>query len=172
MRTIQSLNDCISQEEKKKRLGVAVISCILWLILLALVVASMGLVLLIYAFIWVVNILLSEYHVRKLQAIGTSASLDQFPEIWEALTEVCRQFHVKEAPRLIIVNDSQINAFALRFARKKVVVLLSKTLEGVLDQPEELRFFLGHEIAHICLDLTYPPLGRRIQNITEFHNAA
>jgi Zn-dependent protease with chaperone function len=115
-------------------------------------VSTMGLILLAFGFLWLINWLMSEYNVRKLQAVGTAATQEQFPEIWEALTAVCQKYEVKQLPRVIIVNDSQINAFALRFARKKVVVLLSKTLEGVLDQPDELRFFLGHEVAHTCLD--------------------
>jgi Zn-dependent protease with chaperone function len=152
MRDVQSLNDCISKEEKKKRLGVAFVSCIIWLIVLVFVISTKGLILLIFGLVWLMNWLMSEYNVRKLQAMGTAATQDQFPEIWEALTAVCRKYAVTQLPRVIIVNESQINAFALRFARKKVVVLLSKTLEGVLDQPDELRFFLGHEVAHTCLD--------------------
>ena len=155
MREIRSLNECISEEERKKRAGVAIISCFGWLLLSLLVVASSGIILLLYGFAWVVNYLMAEYNVRKLQAVGTSASQEQFPEIWEALTVVCGKFEVKELPRVIILNDSQINAFALRYARKKVVVLLSKTLEGVLDKPDELRFFLGHEVAHLKLDLAF-----------------
>ncbi len=152
MREIRSLNECISEEEKQKRSGVAIMSCFGWLFLLLIVVASGGGILLLYGFAWLVNHLMAEYNVRKLQALGTAANQEQFPEIWEALTVVCGKFEVKELPRVIILNDSQINAFALRYARKKVVVLLSKTLEGVLDRPEELRFFLGHEVAHLRLD--------------------
>lgn len=53
---------------------------------------------------------------------------------------------------MVVINDSSLNAFAIKFARKKVIVLVSETLEGVLDRPEELRFIIGHELAHVVLD--------------------
>lgn len=152
MQDMVSVRDCISREEKRKRFGVAVLNSFLWLILIALVLLSTGVILLLYVIPWLISVLLSEYNVRKLQAVGTSATQEQFPEIADALADICQTFGVKKLPRVIVVNDSQINAFALRFARKKVIVLLSKTLEGVLDKPEELRFFLGHEIGHVILD--------------------
>ncbi len=152
MDNVQSVKQCISLEEKRKRFGVVAINCFIWLILIILVAASLGVILLLYAFTWFVNWILSEYNVRKLQALGTAATEQQFPEISEALTNVCEHFNVKKRPKVIVVSESDVNAFALKFARKRVVVMLSKTLEGVLDSPEELRFFLGHEVAHILLD--------------------
>ena len=152
MRDVQSLKECISREEKSKRFGVAVVNFFIWLILAILVLASWGIILLLYGLTWAINSMLSEYNVRKLQALGTAARPEQFPEIWEALTLLCEKFGVGKLPRVIVVNESEVNAFALKFARKRVVVMLSKTLEGVIDKPDELRFFLGHEIAHILLD--------------------
>lgn len=152
MQNVQLLSACVSGEEKKRRFGVATVNIFLWFILLILCLVSWGVILLLYAFTWLVNRILSEYNVRKLQALGTAATEQQFPEIFQALGVVCEKFDVKEIPKVIVVSESHVNAFALRFAQKKVVVMLSKTLEGVLDKPDELRFFLGHEIAHIILD--------------------
>jgi Zn-dependent protease with chaperone function len=143
---------CISTEERKKRLGVTVLNTLVWLFLGFLVFATFGVILAFYAFGWLVNQLLAEYNVRKLQALGTEATEGQFPEIARALAESCATLGVRDRPKVIIVNDSHINAFAIKFARKKVIVLLSETLEGVIDRPEELRFFLGHELAHVVID--------------------
>lgn len=149
---IQSVQQCISREEQSKRFGVTAINSFIWLILIILFMLSMGALLLIYAISWLVNWLLSEYNVKKLQALGTTATGRQFPEIAEALKAVCDKYGVTTVPKVIVINESSINAFALKFARKKVVVLLSNTLEGILHNPAELRFFLGHEVAHIVLD--------------------
>lgn len=51
-----------------------------------------------------------------------------------------------------MISDSSVNAFAIEFTRKKVIVLLSKTLEGILDKPEQLRFVIGRVLAHNLLD--------------------
>ncbi|OGV56626.1 MAG: hypothetical protein A2X49_08550 [Lentisphaerae bacterium GWF2_52_8] len=152
MQGINSINQCISEEEKKKRTGVLLINAFGWFIFAIFVVVSYGLVLGVYAVIWVINFLLSEYNVRKLLSVGTAASPKQFPEIYNATVEICEQLGIKRVPRVIILNESSINAFAVKFAREKVIVLLSQTLEGVIDKPQELRFFLGHELAHVVLD--------------------
>jgi predicted Zn finger-like uncharacterized protein len=143
---------CISREERKKRLGVALINTLVWMFLALLVVITFGFILLLYGFTWLINQLLAEYNVRKLQALGTEATPDQFPEITQALADSSAVLGVKDLTKVIVVNVNQINAFAVKFARKKVIVLLSETLEGVIDKPEELRFFLGHELGHVVLD--------------------
>jgi Zn-dependent protease with chaperone function len=152
LRNVRSIKDCISREEKGQRFGVIFLSLLAWLVLALLAVATWGTLLIAYVFGWAFRFLFAEYHVRKLQAIGTAATPDQFPEIAEALNQICAQFNVIEQPRVIVLNVKMLNAFALRIAQRRVIVLLSETLEGVLDQPAELRFFLGHELAHIMLD--------------------
>jgi len=152
MENINSIKQCISVEEKKKRFWVSFINVFIWLIFIGFIAATYGVILLFVAFTWFINFIFSEYNVRKLQALGTTATKEQFPEIWDALTTVCDKFGVKTYPKVIIVSESAVNAFAMKFARKKVIILLSKTLEGVIDNPEELRFFIGHELAHILID--------------------
>jgi Zn-dependent protease with chaperone function len=149
---IETVKDCISSLEKKKRFGVSFVNVFVWILLAALVVVSFGSLLLVYLITWLVNNLLSEFNVRKLQALGVTVSERQFPMVHSALIEVCNRFQIKDIPKVVIVNQSAINAFAVKFARKKVVVLLSQALEGVIAKPLELKFILGHELAHIVLD--------------------
>lgn len=152
LKAVRRVGACVSREEKKKRFGVALTNGLIWFALALATVATMGGLLVLWAITWALNHLLSEYHVRKLQALGTTATETQFPEVVHALHEVCEQFGVADCPKVIILNMSETNAFAIRFARKKVIVLLSEMLEGILERPAELRFILGHELAHIVLD--------------------
>jgi Zn-dependent protease with chaperone function len=149
---VSFIKQCISREEKKKSFGVNLMNVIVWLVLALFTVASWGVLLILWFITWIINRILSEYNVRKLQAIGTAATKEQFPEVAQGLAEVCAQFHVKHLPRVIVLNSSEVNAFALRFARKRVIVLLSQVLEGIIDQPGQLRFILGHELCHLVLD--------------------
>jgi Zn-dependent protease with chaperone function len=152
LENVRSIKQCISKEEKKQRLFVILISGLLWFVLALFALATWGVLLIVYGMVWVLGRLFAEYNVRKLHAIGTAATSDQFPEIVEALNQVCAQFNVERQPRVIVLNARMLNAFALKIAQKHVIVLLTETLEGVLDHPAELRFFLGHELAHIVLD--------------------
>lgn len=149
---VTSVKQCIARDEKKKRLSAMMVSLLLWLLLGLFAIASYGILLIVWLISWVIRRMLSEYNVRKLQAVGTVATPDQFPEVAQALSDICDQFTVKQPPKVIILNSSEVNAFALRFARKKVIVLLSQVLEGILDQPGQLRFILAHEMGHLVLD--------------------
>lgn len=148
----RSVADCVSPEERKKRLGVSAVNGLIWLVMALLTAATMGALLIFFAFGWVMSRLLAEYNVRKLQAMGTTATERQFPEVVRALREVCAHFGLAETPRVIVLNAGEMNAYAIRFARKKVLVLLCPVLEGMLDSPGELRFILGHELGHTMLD--------------------
>jgi len=152
MSAINSMNDLLSAEERKKRISVTVMNCIVWLLLLILAIVIWP-ILIIYGFVWLINWMLSEYNIRKLQALGTTVSEVQFPEIYSSLQEICSELNIKKQPKIIIVGESQVNAFALRFARKKVIVILSKMLEGIEDDSTEVKFFIGHEVCHLVLDL-------------------
>jgi Zn-dependent protease with chaperone function len=152
MERITEIKQCISAEEKAKRSGIVFQNVVIWIFLAVITILLWGIPLVLALITWLGNWLLSEYNVRKLQAMGTAVTEDQFPEVSQALNEICEKFNIKKLPKVIIVQYSDINAMALKFARKKVIVLFSKTLEGVIDKPAELKFLLGHEIAHMILD--------------------
>ena len=42
-----------------------------------------------------------------------------------------------------------LNALAVRFMRQDYVVLLSNIVDALKDRPEAIRFYMGHELAHI-----------------------
>jgi len=149
---VTSFDQCVSDAERSQRLKVSVVNAVIWLLLVIGVVASMGTLLLIVAFGWVLNLLLSEYNVRCIQAVGATASPAQFPEVHRAAQDVCARFGVKELPRIVVLPSGEMNALAVKFARKKVVVVLSELLAGVVDDPARLRFLLAHEICHHALD--------------------
>jgi Zn-dependent protease with chaperone function len=149
---VRSIKQCISRDEKKKRGSAVLISLLFWIMLGIFTLSTFGFVLVLWLISWVIRKIAAEYHVRKLQAIGTAATPDQFPEIAQALTDICTQFQVDHQPKVILLNSREFNAFAVTFARKKVIVLLSEILDEMIERPAELRFILGHELAHLVLD--------------------
>ena len=90
---VRSIGQCISKEERKQRFSVMILSALLWIVLVIVLtvfaVGSYGVLLIVYGLVWVFGRLFAEYNVRKLQAIGTAATPEQFPEIADALNDVC-----------------------------------------------------------------------------------
>jgi Zn-dependent protease with chaperone function len=149
---ITSFSQCVSTEERKQRFGVALANLFIWLALIAACVLTMGFLLLFLLVAWLINYMLAESQVRQLQALGVTVSPWQFPQVAEALAEVCQRFRVSTLPRVIVVNVSQTNALAVRFARKRVLLIFSELLEAIINDPRELRAILGHELCHTVLD--------------------
>lgn len=149
---ITKFEDCVSSEERKQRTLVYVINGFLWLALAVWTVLSCGMVLLFGGAAWLLRYLLSEFHVRSLESLGATVSPRQFPEIYTAAQEVAQRFNWKVMPRIIVIHSGEANAFAIRFARQRVIVILSDLLEGLIQHPAQLRFLLAHEMCHGALD--------------------
>jgi Zn-dependent protease with chaperone function len=143
---------CVSDEEKRGRASVTVVNVLVWLILLGFVIASMGAALLFILPGMLINYLMAEYNVRKLEAIGATVTPQQFATVHAAASAVCRRFNVAEMPRIVVINSGESNAMALKFARKRVVLILSELLDGIIENPEQLRFLIAHEMCHGALD--------------------
>lgn len=153
---ITSFRQCTSRVEKKQKLMLVLLNSLLWPVLacvfVLLLIASMGLILIPLVFGWLVALLLAEYSVRKIQATGVTVTAEQLPEVWQASESIRQQFGYKHEPRIIILNHAQANAFAVKIARKKVIILYTELLDALADDPAELRFVLGHEYCHLALD--------------------
>jgi Zn-dependent protease with chaperone function len=150
--TITSVKQCLSDEERRQRAGVTLVNLLLWFLMLIFTLVTWGILLVVVGAAWMVRNLLSGYHVRKIQALGATVSDMQFPQVAEAVNDVCRRFGIAQVPRVVVISSGETNAFAVKFARKRVVLILSELLEGILDQPTELRAVLGHEICHGIMD--------------------
>lgn len=162
------MSDCVSDEEKKLRLGVTLVNGLGWMVALGLLagmflpvftgalkgfVSTYGGILLTAGLVlWAARTLSGEYQVRRLQALGATVSADQFPQVHEAVEDVRRRFGLNLKLRVIVVDSGEANAFSVCFARKHAVVLLSKLLEGVVGHPAQLKALLAHEICHSVLD--------------------
>lgn len=149
---VTTFHDCVSKEERKQRMSVLVINVLIWIVLVIFTVATMGILLIAALIGTFFQWLLAEYNVRRLQAYGCTISEKQFPTVLRAANQVCARFGVENHYRIILIPSGELNAFAIKFAKKKVIVILSELLEAVIETPDELRALLGHELCHTVLD--------------------
>lgn len=146
MSSITSFTMCVSQQERKRQGWTIFLNVVLWLVLLCTVWGIIGAL-----FAWLMRALLAEYVVRQIQARGLRVSEQQFPVVHEAAQQVYQCFNVQKPITIIVLASGEANAMALHIARKRVIILLSSLLDGVIDHPEELRALLAHEACHIEL---------------------
>ena len=169
---ISRFAQCVSANEKKYRFQATLINGVIWIVILGvLALLVIGTITNMkdpnstesMASLWtaVVSIvvarvvlpdLLAEFNVRMIRATGAGVSKHQYRPVFDAVQQVKKRFGYHRKVQVIVVGNSTMNAFAARFARKKVIVIFSELLEGIIDKPAEIRALIGHEMCHLSLD--------------------
>jgi Zn-dependent protease with chaperone function len=86
-------------------------------------------------------------HVR-----GSAVRLgpDQFPDLYRRVEELARRMELRRMPEVYLMQeDGAINAFATRFLRSHMVVLLADLLEACGSNQAARDMIIGHELGHI-----------------------
>jgi Zn-dependent protease with chaperone function len=75
---------------------------------------------------------------------------DQFPELYDRVAELARRFGLPRTPDVYLMQQNGArNAFATRFLRTQMMVLLSDLLEACGDNTAARDMIIGHELGHI-----------------------
>jgi Zn-dependent protease with chaperone function len=98
------------------------------------------------------------YLRRKATALihgsGVHVSQDQFPEIHRCVEDFKGRLALRKDIDVYVVEDNVVNALAVRYGKKNVVLLTDDLIHGCLasGHPQALAFVIGHELAHISLN--------------------
>lgn len=146
---------------RDRSLGVVsmTLGTIAWLVLLALLVklggaAAIGGVialLLLFALISFLGYVFARSAaIAHLRGNAIEVSEHQLPELHAQLTACCEALGVRVLPTMFIQNgNGALNAFATWFLGHKYVILLSGIVDAMANNPNGVRFYIGHELGHI-----------------------
>lgn len=88
--------------------------------------------------------------VAHLHGNSIEVSETQLPNLHAQLVECCDKLSVAKRPTLFVSNgNGALNAFATWFLGHKYVVLLSNVVDAMADNPDGVRFYIGHELGHV-----------------------
>lgn len=74
----------------------------------------------------------------------------QFPDLYRRYMVCCRQLGMAEVPEAYVMNgQGHLNAFATRFLGRNFVVLHSNVVDAMMDHPDAINFYIGHELGHV-----------------------
>ncbi|WP_336947173.1 M48 family metallopeptidase [Asaia sp. HN010] len=147
---------CIYPKEKRYGAALTIIGCAFWLVIILSilvqknVIAALILVAIYGVLLWV----LMKFFAALFRAwmLGNMVALSerQFPELYAIFAEVSQNLGLKAAPEAFVYNShGAMNALALRLSRGRYVLLTSALVET--EDNAQLRFVIGHEIAHHVL---------------------
>lgn len=88
--------------------------------------------------------------ISRLKGNGAVITEDQFPDLHRALKESAEALNITTIPTMVLMHaDGLFNALAVRFLRRHYIVLFSDLVDAVQDDPEAIKFYIGHELGHI-----------------------
>ncbi len=88
-------------------------------------------------------------HMVRTQGIRVGP--DQLPTLYHAVTQCAERLQLTAIPDVYVLHETVWNAMAIWLARRRVVVLYSAILDGILTDDsahQQLTFLLGHEFGH------------------------
>lgn len=139
--------DLVYKTEKPLFAVSIAIGTIAWL---ALIVGTFGIALVYVLLFLIVYLFVQSGFIAYLRGNTIELSESQFPDLYQQYIEACERLDIKEVPTAyLMMSDGVLNALATRFLRRHYVVLYSSVVEALRSQPEALRFYFGHELAHI-----------------------
>lgn len=125
----------------------AYVAVSLWLVLL---VFTLGMVVPIVLLLALLGLFTRSLLITWVRGNALRVSPEQFPDLHRLFQHSCQRLGVQRVPELYLCQaDGMLNALAVRFMRQNYVVLLSNIVDALKDRPEAIKFYMGHELAHI-----------------------
>jgi Zn-dependent protease with chaperone function len=88
--------------------------------------------------------------IAHLMGNGVEVSEEQFPELNTQFVQCCDKLSIGKRPRIYMLNGNGVlNAYATWFLGRKYVVLLSSVVDAMDENLNGVRFYIGHELAHV-----------------------
>jgi len=139
--------DLIYKNEKTLFVISVIIGSLVWL---ALIAGTFGLILIYVLLFFLIYLFAHSGFIAYLRGNAVELSERQFPELYQQYEEACERLEITDIPTAyLMMSDGVLNALATRFLRRHYVVLYSSVVEALRSRPEALRFYFGHELAHI-----------------------
>jgi Zn-dependent protease with chaperone function len=124
-----------------------VISALFWL---GITVGTLGIVLIYVLFGFIFYLFVQSAFISYIRGTAVKVSKNQFPELYAMYEECCAKLGIQEEPELYILSaDGLLNALATKFLGTKYVVLFSNIIDALEENPNAVKFYIGHELGHI-----------------------
>lgn len=136
----------INKNEKTLYGVVLTISLLVWGTVLYL---TYGLILVYVPFALLAYLFVHSAFISHLRGNAVLLSESQFPDLYAQFHESCRKLEMEPPQAYVMMSDGVLNALATKFLRRHYVVLFSSVLDALKSRPESVRFYFGHELAHI-----------------------
>lgn len=120
------------------------------LFLVFFIIASFGGVLILIGLGALIAFLTELFAFAYIKTNAIEVTAKQLPDVYAAVETCCQRLGIGQPPVVYVMQEGIWNAFAIKLAGKRVVVLLSGALDSLLLKGDmrQVTFLVGHEIGH------------------------
>lgn len=138
--------DLVYKNEKPLFRIAVLLSAIFWV---ALTVSTFGIVLIYLLLGYLFFLFAHSAFISHLKGSGVKISTEQYPDLFEKLTQGCNKVGLKTTPDAYLLRTDFFNALATKFLGRHFVVLFTDVVDALESQPDAIDFYIGHELGHI-----------------------
>ena len=115
-----------------------------------MIVGTMGLAIPIVLLIGLLGVFAQSLLIAWIKGNAVRVTPAQFSDLHALYQQSCARLGIAKQPELYLAQaDGMLNAIAVRFMRRDYVVLLSSVVDALDTRPEAIKFYMGHELAHV-----------------------
>ena len=124
-----------------------VLASVFWLLI---VLGTLGIALIYILLIFIGYLFAHSALIAWIRGNGVRITPQQFPDLHKRYMYCCNRLGMTAIPDAYLINgQGALNAFATRFLGRYFVVLYSNVVDALMEKPESINFYIGHELAHI-----------------------
>ncbi|MES2933200.1 MAG: M48 family metallopeptidase, partial [Pseudomonadota bacterium] len=126
----------------------ALISACYWV---GLTIITLGLIWVVMLLLYLLGLVAFSYFISYVRGNGVRVTAQQFPDLHARFEACCHTVGMSKRPEFYLVTgNGALNAFATRFLHRYYVVLYAEIVDALVDDPDALNFYIGHELGHIA----------------------
>jgi Zn-dependent protease with chaperone function/type II secretory pathway pseudopilin PulG len=116
---------------------------------LAIVVGTVGLVLIYILLGFLIYLFAQSAFISQLKGNGVRITAAQYPDLHRSLEQCCRKVGMQTPPDMYLLRTDFFNALATKFLGRNFIVLFTDVVDALADEPGAIDFYVGHELGHI-----------------------
>lgn len=135
----------------------AVLGGLVWLLV---ILGTVGIALLYVLLFFILYLFAQSGFISYIKGTAVRITPEQFGALHERIRQCAAQVGMQPVPEAYLLrSDGLFNAFATKFLGRNYIALYAELVDALLDRPEALNFYIGHELGHLHRKhLNYAPL--------------
>ncbi|QDQ26289.1 M48 family metalloprotease [Chitinimonas arctica] len=125
----------------------ATLAAIFWLLI---ILGTLGMALFYVLMFFVFYLFAQSGFISYIKGTAVRITPEQLPVLHARIAECAGKIGMRTLPEAYLLrSDGLFNAFATKFLGRNYIALYAELVDALLDRPDALNFYIGHELGHL-----------------------